>query len=102
MQLFNIFQLSQFFSFKNLPSPFLSLVDLPNDGFNKEGHINLVMKTCFLIKTKHMETKNNISGDAKIFQILLKHKQYCCLFKILKGLIFPHRALQLLVSVQLP
>lgn len=76
MQLFNIFQLFQFFSFKNLPSPFLSLVDLPNDGFNKAGHINLVMKTCFLTKTKHLETKYNISRDAKIIQILLKHKQY--------------------------
>lgn len=27
----------------------LSLVDLPNDRFNKAGHINLVMNTCFLI-----------------------------------------------------
>lgn len=64
--------------------------------------INLVMKTCFLIETKHLETKSNISGDAKIIQILLKHKQYRCPFKVFEVLIFPHRALQLLVSVQLP
>lgn len=27
----------------------LSLAGLPNDGFNKAGHTNLVTNTCFLI-----------------------------------------------------
>jgi len=62
LQLFLFFQQSEFCSFKSVPSPLLSLVDLPNDGFNKAGHINLVINTCLLIT-------DDIKSRTEIFSV---------------------------------